>query len=210
MARTLGSRSKQYAARRSALLAKIRARLVEPNGSRASLRDMALAGDVTMPTLKHYFPDRNELICAVLDEHLSAGKSHLEHIATPRGTFAQSVREALAYTMTGFRYGGLGEVHSLGLVEGLGNETVGPMFVKLVLEPSIAALQRRLDAHVRIGEMRAIDTRHAALSLLSPIVVAMLHQAELGGRADHPLDPESLVETIAEGFVRGHATTDLQ
>lgn len=205
MPRKHGSRDRNYLDRRSSLLAKIRARLVQPGGSRASLRDLAAACGITMPTLKHYFPDRHDLINSVMAEHLKEGAVHLEHVGKPQGTFEQSVREALAYTMTGFQFGGLGEVYSLGLVEGLRNSTVGPVFVELVLEPSIEAVKNRLDAHVALGDMRAVDTRHAAIALLSPVIISILHQTELGGSDSHPLDLDKLIDNSVSGFMHGYS-----
>jgi AcrR family transcriptional regulator len=205
VARTRGSRDRQYDERRRDLLTKARARLVQPEGSRASLREIAEACGVTLPTLRHYFPRREDLILAVMEENLAQGRAHLAHMAEPSKSFADSVRDALAYTAFGFRQG-LGEIHTLGLTEGLRHGGLGPAFVELVLEPSIAAVQERLDAHIASGEMRAGDSRHAALSLLSPVILAFLHQAELGGAKCHPLDIDRFLADHAVAFARAHAS----
>lgn len=209
MARTAGSRNQQYDVRRSALIGLARARLVQPGGSRASLRELAQACAVSLPTLRHYFPRREDLILAAMAEDLSDGASHLAHMAQPQGPFAGSVREAIGYAAFGFDHG-VGEIHTLGLTEGLRHATLGPAFVALVLEPSLDALRRRLDAHVAAAEMRATDTKHAALTLLAPVVLAMLHQRELGGSASHPLRIEAFLDDHAEGFARAFATAEDQ
>lgn len=205
MARTAGSRNLNYDARRRELLLLARNRLTQLGGSRASFREMAEACGVSVPTLRHYFTRREDLIRAVMSEDLSAGRLHLEHVSTPAGSFAASVREALAYIAMGFSHG-VGEVHTVGLTEGLRHDDLGPAFVDLVLEPSIAAVRRRLDAHVNDGEMRNVDTRHAALVLLAPVVLLMLHQRELGGVKRYPIELDSFLDDHAASFVRGHAT----
>ena len=203
MGRVEGSRNRKYEEHRRALLLRVRDRLGQPGASGASLRQLADACGVSLPTLRHYFPQRQDLILAVLAENLADGRPHLAHIATAREPFAASIREALGYIAFGFDQG-LGEIHTVGLTEGLRDPVVGPGFVSLVLEPSIEALQRRLDVHVAIGEMRSVDTRNAALVLLSPVVLLMLHQRELGGATIHPTDVDRFLDDQAEGFVKGY------
>jgi hypothetical protein len=53
--------------------------------------------------------------------------------------------------------------------------------------------------------MRIVDTRHAALALLSPVILALLHQAELGGAKDHPLDVDRFLSDHAAAFARAYA-----
>ena len=156
-----------------------------------------------MATLRHYFARREDLILAVLTEDLADAEVHLGHVATPCGPFAASIREVLSYIAFGFTRG-LGEIHSIGLTEGLRTPVLGPAFVHVVLEPSIDAVRRRLDAHASVGEMRPVDTRHAALALLSPVVLLMLHQRELAGAASHPIDVEQFLADHADAFVRAY------
>lgn len=203
MARTSGSKNQNYEARRAALLATVRARLSQPDGGRASLRELAEACGVSMPTLRHYFPLREDLVLAVMAKSLAEGQPHLDHVAKPCGPFAASVREALGYIALGFSHG-VGEIHTVGLTEGLRQSVIGPGFVNLVLEPSIDAVRRRLDAHVIVGDMRDVDTRHAALTLLSPVVLLMLHQGELSGSRDYPVDTNRFLDDQADAFVRAY------
>lgn len=203
MGRVEGSRNHTYEERRRSLLLRARTRLGQPGASGASLRQLAEACGVSLPTLRHYFPQRADLILAVLAENLGDGRPHLAHISTAGQPFAASIREAVGYIAFGFDHG-LGEIHTVGLTEGLRDPVVGPGFVSLVLEPSIEALQRRLDVHVAAGEMRAVNTRHAALVLLSPVVLLMLHQRELGGAATHPTELRQFLDDQAEAFVKGY------
>jgi AcrR family transcriptional regulator len=201
MARKEGSRNREYEARRHAILVAVRERLVRPGEGRASLRDMAQAAGVSLPTLRHYFPGRDAVLLGVLALARTEGEPHLEHLARPTEPFASSVRTALDHIHYGF-ISGVGELHSIGLTEGLRHPAIGPGFVDAVLEPSLDALARRLGVHIAAGEMRAVDPRHAALMLIAPISLLMLHQTELDGAVGHPMDVRAFLADHAAAFVR--------
>jgi hypothetical protein len=56
---------------------------------------------------------------------------------------------------------------------------------------------------VRIGLTRGFQ-RGAALMLLSPIILAMLHQRDLGGEKVRCLDVDAFVATHADAFIRAY------
>ena len=207
-ARSRGARNEGFEARRSALIGALRARLRQP-GPPPSLRELAAAAGVTVPTLKHYFGDREGAIRAVMADELESGAAPggpLEVAATPSGSFAASVRALLRHADDGFAHGGLTEAHGMGLAEGLGSPALGADYLRLALDPTIDAFAARLRAHQARGEMRAdVDARAAAVQLLAPLVVARLHQDRLGGRASNPLDLRAMLDQQAEAFVRGYA-----
>ena len=61
-------------------------------------------------------------------------------------------------------------------------------------------------AHQKRGEMRRdCQARAGALILLSPLILAYLHQYELGGAAGAPLDMDRFLDQHCEAFVRAHA-----
>lgn len=156
-----------------------------------------------MPTLKHHFGGRNEVVAAVLDHAGAAGAPHLQAGATPSGPLDRSVRAFLAYAAMGHRHG-VGDLHAIGLTEGIGHGVLGPRYVSVILEPTLQALEARLAAHVAAGEMRDANLRHAALALLAPLLLAQLHQDELGGAACRPLDLDAFLEDHAAAFVRAY------
>ncbi|WP_437929371.1 hypothetical protein WMF37_08890 [Sorangium sp. So ce291] len=53
----------------------------------------------------------------------------------------------------------------------------------------------RLARHVAAGELAPCDLRHAALALLGPLLLALLHQGPLGGRVCGPLDLDAFAAT---------------
>ena len=208
MPRPKGSRNETYAAKRAALVARLRERLRAP-GPAASMRELASAAGVTLPTLKHYFDDRDGVVEAVMADELAAGSASggpLEVAATPAGAFTRSVRDLLAHADAGFVHGGLTEAHAAGLAEGLRSEALGSRYLALALDPTVDAFAARLRAHQERGEMRAdVDPRTAALQLLAPLVVARLHQDRLGGKDTSPVDMDAMLDQHADTFARGYA-----
>ena len=209
MARTKGARNEGFEERRIALTAALRARL-RANGPSPSMRELAAAADVSVPTLKHYFADREGVVRAVMEDELVSGSGAngpLETAATPSGPFAQSVRDLLQHADEGFEYGGLTDSHAVALAEGGRSAALGADYLRLALDPTIEAFADRLQAHQANGEMRAdADARVAAVQLLSPLVVARLHQDRFGGRDTNPLDLSAMLDQQAVAFVRGYAT----
>lgn len=204
MARTHGARGSEYDAKRASLIAAMQARLVARDLPPPSLRELAAAAGVTMPTLRHYFGRRDDVIIAILDAIGQAGAVHLAEAAASDLPFAESITAALRHVLAGLHQG-LNDVHMLGLREGMGQTRLGPAYLDAILEPSLQAIETRLAAHQARGEMRRTDPRHAALALLAPLVLAGLHQAELGGDKTRPLDLDALVADHAAAFVRGYA-----
>lgn len=208
MARPKGARDADYEAKRVALLRRMSVRTLRPDAARSSFRQLAEAAEVSAPTLRHYFGDRPAVIAAILETYLEDGRRGLEAVAEPTGDLATSVRDYAASLLSAMRAPRavrLGDVFAVSLSEGLVDGEIGPSALKSVLDPTIEVLRRRLDAHVRLGEMLATDTHAAALVLLSPLLLAILHQDHLGGRDYSPVDLDAMFESICAAFVRAYA-----
>ena len=201
MSRTKGARNADYAERRANLIARLGRRLADRSLGQASLRELAASAEVTIPTLRHYFGGREEVVAAVLGAAEEAGQPYRAAASAPQGTFEVSIRQLLDYAASGHRHG-VGDLHAIGLTEGLGHAQLGPRYVLSILEPTLQAVEARLAAHVASGEMRQADLRHAALALIAPLLLAQLHQGELGGSRCRPLDLEAFLDDHAEAFVR--------
>jgi AcrR family transcriptional regulator len=190
------------------LLRRITARLMRRETARPSFRQLAEAGEVSTPTLRHYFADRPNLMAAILENYLAEGRRGLEAVAEPTGDLETSVRDyaaALLEAMRRPREVRLGDVFAVSLGEGLLDGRIGPAAITSILDPTVEVLRRRLDVHVARGEMIAADTRAAALMLLSPMLVAILHQDHLGGETASPIDLAAVLDEICSAFLRAYA-----
>jgi AcrR family transcriptional regulator len=205
MARTSGSRNRDYDDKRLALLKRLGPRLSDLSRARPSFREMAGAAGVSVPTLRHYFTDREGVLQAYLVWQGGESARYRPLVATTEDPFEHSIRRVLHGSAFGLRDMGRIRTHVLGLTEGLHNARVGPSYLQATLEPLLASVEQRLTLHVARGEMRAVDLRHAAISLLAPLLLAILHQRELGGASVRHLDLDRFLDDHAAAFVRAYA-----
>lgn len=205
MSRTAGARNRDYDATRDSLSA----RMADHLANRAlatppTITEMATAAGVSPPTLRHYFGDADGAVAAAIERTGRESAPHLDAAADPGGMgVEQSLRSLLALTVRSWRDHGVGDVVTAGLSLGLSRPALGPVHLTHQLDPLIQAAARRLDAHVARGELPAMDTRGAALSLLAPVVLALLHQDRLGGATSHPMDVEALGDRHARVMLAG-------
>ena len=73
-----------------------------------------------------------------------------------------------------------------------------------MLEPTLQALEKRLQASIEHGLIIECDTRHAALALVSPLLLALLHQHDLGGTRCRPLSVPALIDQQVRMFSRAY------
>lgn len=209
--RTKGVRNPDYDEKRRALASAMIT--VVTRGPPPSLQKLAQAAGVSVPTVRHYFDDRAGALAAALAEVGAQGKPHTFRLAHVEGSDPHLVLEtALGVFLNGWQQFGVGEVFehslSLGLAESTESEnaTVGPAVVDHLLEPTIDALETILARLVDEGSLEAdIDVRHAALALLSPVLVALLHQDGLSGKRCRPLDVDAFVASHLKRFIRAYA-----
>lgn len=205
MGRPTGSRNPDFESTRNGLLQAALERLGEPDGTRASFRELAAAAGVSVATLRHYFATREQLIEAVLAWCHVAGQRYLLEVATgPLEPVSESLSRLLARIEEGFQRG-LGRVHAIGLSAGLREPLLGPAYLREVLDPTIEAVEARLARHIARGELRPGDVRHMALSLVTPPLLALLHQGVLGGCRTRPLSYAAFCADHVSGFLRAFA-----
>jgi AcrR family transcriptional regulator len=205
MARTSGSRNRDYDDKRLALVKRLDPRLSDLSRARPSFREMAGAAGVSVPTLRHYFKDRDGVLQAYLVWQGGESARYRPLVATTEDPFERSIRRLLQGSAFGLKDMGRIRTHVVGLTEGLHNARVGPSYLQATLEPLLASVEQRLTLHVARGEMRAVDLRHAAVSLVAPLLVAILHQRELGGVSVRQMDLDRFLEDHAAAFVRAYA-----
>lgn len=211
MPRPAGARNRDYEQTRGALASALSERLLRDDGTPATLADLAAAAGVSTTTLKHYFGDRDGLYAGVLDAVHRAASAHLRVAATPDGRPPQQTLPALLLgTADAWRRHGLGRVFTGALALGLGSAARGPSFLDGLLEPVLQAAEALLEAHEQTGELPGLPPerrRGAALSLVSPLVLALLHQDSLGGTSVRPLDVDAYARTHAELVLAGIRAT---
>lgn len=203
MAKTKGAKSSDHAEKRANLLRRFRERLTARNLPPPSLRELAAEAGVTVPTVRHYFGRRDDLIVAVMEDFRIVGEPHLVQARLADWPFAESIDMLVRAIAVGLAMG-VSELHAMGLREGLRHDRLGPAYLLQILEPTILAIEARLRQHQDRAEMRPGDTRTAAIGLLSPLVIAHFHQQELGGTQTRPLDRDAFLAEHIDAFVRAY------
>ena len=99
----------------------------------------------------------------------------------------------------------LGDVIAASLCEGLADPQISPLALAHIIDPALDTLVARLDEHAARGEMIETDRRAAALVLLSPLLLAVLHQDQMKGRASRHIELSGLAEAVSSAFVRAYA-----
>jgi len=196
--RTAGSRNHDYETSRQALARALAPALLDASGEPNTLKGLAGVAGVSVPTLRHYFGDRDGVFDAVLAVIRDDSAPYLEGLARPGDADPDVLLpDLLVQTTVVWRRYGVGRLFAGGLALGLEHDTRGPSFVEDLLEPFLQAVERLLDELIAAGRLPAADTRAAALSLLGPVVLALLHQDNLGGVRCRPLD--------VAAYARAHA-----
>ena len=209
MSRPKGIRDADYEAKRRALLHSMAVRLMSRDVAKPSLRDLAAAANVTVPTLQHYFGGRSQVIDAILEEQLRLGVHGLAAQRTSDQPLSTSVRDyahALVRALGAARDVRLGDLFAVSLAEGMIDPAISGSTLRHILDPTVQTLQARLSDHIARGEMIDTDTRSAALMLMSPLLLASLHQDQLGGAEQDPIALEKMADDISAAFVRAYAT----
>ena len=205
MARPRGRRDEAYETRRDELLDRLEARLISPDGHLAGLRALAESVGVSYPTLRHYFGSRAGILEAFFARRAKEGASHVDQMSRAELPFAASIAEAANTIAGATRITQFRSLHDIGLREGLLQNEAGTLYLDSIFEPTLQAIEKRLEAHMLRGEMRPTNARFAALSLLSPIILGSLHQHSLAGAALRPLDLDAFASQLAERFIAAYA-----
>lgn len=209
MGRPLGKHGKDFEAKRSALLAKLGEYLVAELPHQPSLRQLASAAGVSVPTLRHYFGTREDVIAAYLTQFGDAGAPYLAIARTYTEPFHASIPGLVDFILEGLVRARVIDGHAVAFTEALAAPMLGPIYLRHVLEPTLQAVEARLADHQARGEMRKVDPRTAALALVAPLLLAALHQCALGGEQIRPLDLASFGQDIAAAFLRSYQPDDV-
>src|SRR5262245_11058568 len=205
MGRPAGRRNQDYERARAALGQSARAQVLEPGGAQATRREREQCAGVSVATLRHYCPARESLVEAVLAEIDAEGARYIQ--AAVNRT-ASSLEDSLLGFLQGIAVAwkvGAGRAHAFGLTVGLSGPALGKSYVQHLLEPTLRAAEARLARHVADGELPRCDVRHAALELVSPPLLALLHQESLCGVQVRPLDVPGFLAEHVHRFITAHA-----
>lgn len=207
MPRPKGTRDADYGIRRSELLRGMSRHMMRRDSPRPSLRELASAAGVSVPTLRHYFGARPQVVDAIFEECLKLGQEGLAAQRNAEKPFAESIQDysaALIRALAAGREVRLGDLFAVALGEGLLDVGVSRSTLRHILDPTIIVLEDRLRAHIVRGDMIDTDVRAAALMLISPLLLASLHQHQLSGDRERPMSLNATSEAVSAAFIRAY------
>lgn len=208
MARTPGARNADYQDSRLQLARRVRVGLLSDGGLRASLRELAASAGTSVATLKHYFGDRDGLLTAVMESMRIDGAPYLAQASSPTSTDVRESLRAMLQALTGaWSRFQVGRTYAAMLAEGLAVKGLGPSYVTFLLEPLLQMGEQMLQRHIDAGRLMPCDVRQASLMLLSPAVLALLHQDNLSGAGCRPLNLEAFMSAHVDAFLRAFPVT---
>ncbi len=177
--------------------------LLSSDRADASFRGLAAAAGVTRPTLTHYFGDHHGCLDAALRLAAERGRRWAGMVADG---FPGSPDVAVSQMLKLFARGwpmGLGSLHRLGLIWGMGDAELGQTYVREILLVSLGSFEGRITRWAEEGEIEVDDPRAATLSLVTPVVFVLLMQHQLGGQQARPLDTEAFIQNHVDLWLRG-------
>ncbi len=209
MARPRGVRNPDFDEKRAALVNALVDHALNTGLTRASLRQFAIAAGVSEPTLRHYFTDRTGVVLAVMEAIAERGDRFMRFAATPLDTYEDSLKSYADLSLAGVKHGGFERAHAFGLIEGVADPKLGEAYLRLLLEPSLAAIEAKITGFIDPEGAKPDEVRAAALMFFAPMLLGVLHQHVLGGREVRPLDMQKYFGLLARGMAGAfpeHAT----
>lgn len=200
MPRPLGKRNPDYEEKRERLVQDLADFVLRSELVRPSFRQLAHAGHVAEPTLRHYFGDRESVAREILRAFGERAAPWMAAVAERTPSLADAVSTYIALSRVGVAQGPFARAHAFGLIEGVADESAGRAYLHELLEPSLAALETRLAPHLTGAEVSA---RVAALCIFAPMLLTVIHQDLLGGRDCAPMNVDEVFDTIAHVITAG-------
>ncbi|MEM9070926.1 MAG: TetR/AcrR family transcriptional regulator [Myxococcota bacterium] len=170
MARPPKRRNEAFPEKRRALLEKLSAVMLTPEGATLSFRAIARASGVTPPTLRHYFRTHEGVVEAVLAHVADAQRRRIETLASDDADRDATLRSLYAEMIAAWQ-DGLDAAFSFGTRLPPAQSAI---FVDRVVEPWMHAVEARLARLMARGELRRANVRHAAMALLGPLTMGLL------------------------------------
>jgi AcrR family transcriptional regulator len=204
--RPSGSRNSDFDSKRASILSRLQDHVTQHGPAKLSMRELAQASGVQVNTLQHYFGSRDELVAEIFAQMVGRGKPYVDALvaSAEKGSAEEVLKRFLFGLIAAWQPGALASLHTAGLVEGLSSPALGPGYVSGLLEPTLQGVEALLARLMELKKLKPItEVREAALALVCPILMALLHQKGLGGNQCRPLDLQNMARLQVVGFLRG-------
>lgn len=178
---------------------------VEKGFAATRSEEVAARAGVSKGTLYLYFPSKEELLKAVIREHVSAEiMAGAQLVKDFEGPVTELLREVLGGWWTRLYDSPASAVFKLIITEVRNFPEIAQFYAQEVVQPGEQIIGSILQRGVASGEFRPIDVHSAVHSLIFPMVMLCLHKHSLGACTPmHDLDPHLFIRAHIDLMLSG-------
>ena len=178
---------------------------VEKGFAATRSEEVAARAGVSKGTLYLYFPSKEELLKAVIREHVSSRiAAGVQRVQGFEGPAAELLREVLGGWWSRLYDSPASAVFKLVITEVRNFPEIAQFYSQEVVHPGEQIIGSILQRGVESGEFRPIDVPSAVHSLVFPMVMLCLHKHSLGACTPmHDLDPHRFIHAHIELVLGG-------
>ncbi|HSH90737.1 MAG TPA: TetR/AcrR family transcriptional regulator [Ramlibacter sp.] len=180
---------------------------VEKGFAATRAEEVAARAGVSKGTLFLYFPSKEELFKAVVQENISGRfREWNEEFLAFEGTTDDMVRYCMKVWWERIGATRASGITKLMISEARNFPELAAFYQREVIKPAQDLIRRILQRGVDRGEFRVLDMDYATFSITAPMVFLVMMKHSMGAcmPQDYPLDPErylaSQVETLLHGL----------
>ncbi|MEN3749945.1 TetR/AcrR family transcriptional regulator [Sphingomonas sp. HF-S3] len=191
--------------RRQAILTVARRSFLENGYAATSMSGIASELGGSKSTLWSYYPSKEDLFAAVLDDATGAFRAALQDVLAPEGDFAETIHAFCRSFIEKITRDDALRLHRLVAAETTRFPEVGRIFASRGPEPTQQLLAGYLTAQIATGHMRDEDPVRAAGTLVSLCTGRIHHRLLWGTVTLQHGDVEAEADYAARVFLRAFA-----
>lgn len=169
----------------------------------ARLEDVAKSAGVSKGTVYLYYSNKEELLKAVVKEHVSPIVEEAKRLLEPEKSSANLIREAIHLWWMKYGSTKLSAITKIVLSEAIAFPDLARFFYDEVVQPWWNYLEGVLKRGISRGEFNEIDTQYAAQVLCAPLVTLGLWKRTMDTCCGLNTDPLRYIEAHIQMVLGG-------
>jgi AcrR family transcriptional regulator len=181
---------------------------VEKGFAATRAEEVAARAGVSKGTLFLYFPSKEELLKAVVQENISGRfKEWNAEFEAFEGSSADMVRYCMLVWWKRVGATKASGITKLMISEARNFPEIAAFYQREVIQPGHALFRRILERGVQRGEFRALDLDYAVYAIVGTMVFLIMTRHALGAcvAGNQPLDPERYIASQVDIILHGMA-----
>ncbi len=207
MERALGKREARKQDRREAILAIAKRTFLEHGYSGTSMSAISSELGGSKGTLWSYFPSKEELFGAVLDEATVAYRQQLADLLVPSDDLRATIVKFCLDFVAKITSPEALRLHRLVAAEANRFPQLGQIFYRRAPQPTLELLAKLIDGEMATGRLRRDDPRRAA-RVLASLCTGATQQRMLWGQELSAEERDEEAIAAADIFLRAYAAED--